>query len=374
MTVYSIQLDGFRNYSDFKAEFSDKVNVIIGDNAQGKTNLIESIHYLTTGRSFRAKTDKELIGFDKDGAYIGMHICSGDREQKLEAYLSRVKRRQFLANSVRLQSAAELSGKLRAVLFYPDDLNLIREGAAFRRRLMDTCLCQLRPRYAAALTEFNRLLDHKTRILRDYSEKPSLLYTLDDFDYRLAMMSAELIRFRAAFAALLSEKAALIHKDFSGGTEELSIRYRTIKTITDTGGPPAELLAQILAHQREHRRAELESGSCLTGAHKDELDIEINGRPARNYASQGQARTAALSVKLAERQIHYDDRGEYPVLLLDDVLSELDNGRQDFVLNHINEGQVFITCCEDGRIASRTGGKVHRIAGGKLIDIDRTAK
>lgn len=367
MTVHSIELDGFRNYSGFTAEFSDKVNIIIGDNAQGKTNLIEAIYFLTSGRSFRAKTDKDLIGFDKDSAYISMNIRSGDREQKLEAYLSRVKRRQFLANGIRLH-AAELSGKLRAVLFCPSDLNLIREGAAVRRRLMDICLCQLRPRYAVALTEFNRLLEHKTRILRDYRDKPSLLYTLDDFDYRLAVTSAELIRFRAAFAAVLSERAAQVHKDFSGGAENLSIKYRTIKTITDTARPSAELLAQILEHQREHRRAELESGTCLTGAHKDELDIEINGRSARSFASQGQARTASLSVKLAERQIHYDDGGEYPVLLLDDVLSELDNGRQDFVLNHINEGQVFITCCEDTRIASRTGGKVHRIKGGKLAD------
>jgi DNA replication and repair protein RecF len=368
MTVNSIILDGFRNYSEFSAEFCDKVNVIIGDNAQGKTNLIEAIHYLTAGRSFRAKTDKEMIGFDKDSAYIMAHIRSGDREQKLEARLFRIKRRQFLANNVRLHTAAELSGKLRAVLFCPDDLNLIREGAAVRRRLMDACLCQLRPRYASALTEFNKLLDHKTRILRDYHEKPSLLYTLDDFDHRLAVMSAELIHYRAIFAALLSERAAQVHRNFSGGTENLHIKYCTVKTITDTSRPRDELLAQLLEHQREHRRAELETGTCLTGAHKDELDIDINGKPARSFASQGQARTAALSVKLAERQIHFDDSGQYPLLLLDDVLSELDMGRQDFVLNHINEGQVFITCCEDARIASRTGGKVHRIEGGRLIE------
>lgn len=368
MIVQKITLDGFRNYSEFSAEFSDTVNVIIGNNAQGKTNLIEAIYFLTTGRSFRAKNDKELIGFDKDSAFIRANICSGDRTQKLEAYLHRMKRRQFFANDVKLQTAAELSGKLRAVLFCPDDLNLIREGAAVRRRLMDTCLCQLRPRYAAALAEFNKLLDHKTRILRDHHQKPSLLYTLDDFDHRLACMSAELIHYRAAYAALLSEKAALIHKEFSGGTENLKIKYCTVKTITDVTRPAAELLTQILEHQRAHRAAELDAGSCLTGAHKDDLDIEIDGRSARSFASQGQARTAALSVKLAEREIHYDDRGEYPLLLLDDVLSELDVKRQNFVLNHINEGQVFITCCEDVRIASRTGGRVHRINGGKLLE------
>ncbi|NLA88212.1 MAG: DNA replication/repair protein RecF [Clostridiales bacterium] len=368
MTVNSIHLDGFRNYSDFTAEFSEKVNVIIGNNAQGKTNLIEAIHFLTNGRSFRAKSDKELIGFDKDSAYIRANIFSDDREQNLEARLSRLKRRQFHANGVKLRTASELSGKLRAVLFCPDDLNLIREGAVIRRRLMDTCLCQLRPRYAAVLTEFNKLLDHKTRILRDYHDKPSLLYTLDDFSYRLAVMSAELIRYRAAFALLLSERAAQIHKEFSGGAEILSMKYCTVKTITDTSRPPSELLPQILEHQREHRRAELDAGSCLTGAHKDELYIEINGKSARSFASQGQARTAALSIKLAERQIHCDDRGEYPLLLLDDVLSELDTGRQNFILNHINEGQVFITCCEDARIALRTGGKVHKIKGGRLTE------
>lgn len=368
MTVNKITLDGFRNYSSFVAEFSDKVNVIIGNNAQGKTNLLEAIFFLTAGRSFRAKADKELIGFDRDCASIKADIHSGDRDQKLEACIFRIKRRQFLANGVKLKTAAELSGKLRAVLFCPDDLNLIREGAVVRRRLMDVCLCQLRPRYASVLSEFNKLLDHKTRILRDHHEKPSLLYTLDDFDCRLATMSAELIHYRAVFSGLLSDRAARIHKDFSNNTENLHIRYSTIKTITDPTRPASELLQQILEHQSAHRRAELETGTCLTGAHKDDLEIEINDRSARSFASQGQARTAALSLKLAERQIHYDDRGEYPLLLLDDVLSELDVRRQNFVLNHINDGQVFITCCEDAHIASRTGGKVHHIDCGKLLD------
>ena len=362
MTVHSIKLDGFRNYSGFTAEFSDKVNIIIGDNARERqTSLRRSTIDLRALVS--RKTDKDMIGFYKD-APIGMHIRSGDKNN-LSILIAR-KTASVSSKQYRLQGR-QVSGKLRAVLSL-NDLNLIREGAAVRRRLMDICLCQLRPRYAVALTEFNRLLEHKTRILRDYRDKPSLLYTLDDFDYRLAVTSAELIRFRAAFAAVLSEQAAQIHKDFSGGADNLSIKYRTVKTITDTDRPTAELSAQILEHQREHRRAELESGTCLTGAHKDELEIEINGRPARSFASQGQARTAALSVKLAERQIHYDDGGEYPVLLLDDVLSELDNGRQDFVLNHINEGQVFITCCEDTKIASKTGGKVLRIKNGRLAD------
>lgn len=367
MIINKITLDGFRNYTDFTAAFADKVNLIIGNNAQGKTNLIEAIYYLTLGRSFRVRNDREMIGFDREHAYIRADIYSDNRAQKLEANLFRLKRRQFSANDVRLRTAAELSGRLRAVLFCPDDLNMIREGATVRRKLMDQCLCQLRPRYAAALSEYNRLLEHKIRILRDHHKKPSLIYALDDFDLHLAKMGAELIYFRAAYSALLSEKAAKIHMEFSGKKEDLSIVYRTVKTVADPRKKPSELIESLLEHQREHRRAELETGSCLSGAHKDDLVIEINGIPARNYASQGQARTAALSVKLAEREIHFDDSGVYPILLLDDVLSELDIDRQSFVLNRINEGQVFMTCCEDAKIATRTGGMVHRIDGGKLI-------
>jgi DNA replication and repair protein RecF len=367
MIVHRIALEAFRNYSAISADFSDHINVIIGKNAQGKTNLIESVYYLTTGRSFRSRSDRELIQFDKDSAYIRADICSGDREQKLEARITRGRRREFYANDVKLKKASDLSGRLTAVLFCPDDLFMIREGSAVRRKMMDSCLCQLRPRYAAVLTEFNRLYEHKTRILRDYHEKPSLLDTLDEFNDRLAHMSAELIYYRAAFAALLSEKASEIHREFSGGTERLLISYQTVKTIDDPRRKPVELLPLLLEHQQTHRRAEIESGLCLSGAHKDDLDIEINGISARNFASQGQARTAALSIKLAEREIHRNDRGEYPILLLDDVLSELDSGRQNFVLNRIGEGQVFITCCEDGQIASRTGGRVLRVENGEVF-------
>ena len=209
----------------------------------------------------------------------------------------------FSQTASRLKTAGELSGRLRAVLFCPDDLDMIREGAAVRRKLLDNCLCQLRPRYAAALAEMNRVLEHKTRILKDHREKPSLLDTLDDFDLRLMQTSAELIHYRAAYAALLSEKASKIHREFSGDREDLSVAYKTVKTIPDPAAKPAELLPHLMAHLREHRRAELESGMCLTGAHKDDLEFEIGGLPARSFASQGQARTAALSVKAGRTRV-----------------------------------------------------------------------
>jgi len=367
MIVNELYLDGFRNYFDLKAEFGDGVNVISGRNAQGKTNIVEAIYYLTTGRSFRSTSDKELINFECDGANVRASIVSNEREQTLEARIFRERRREFYANDSKLKKAAELAGRLTAVLFCPDDLTLIKDGASVRRKMMDNCLSQLRPGYLAALTDFNKLYENKTRILKDYHEKPALLELLDDFDLRLAEQSARLIYYRAAYAEGLSKRAAVIHNEFSDGTEELSIKYKTVGRMDASGKKPTELLPELLQHQREHRTAELRSGLCLSGAHKDDLEIYINEAPARKYASQGQARTASVSIKLAERDIHFDDKNEYPVLLLDDVLSELDAKRQSFILGRIMTGQVFITCCDDTMISGELKGSILRIENGRIV-------
>ena len=365
MIVNDLYLDGFRNYNCVTAQFHDSINVIAGSNAQGKTNLIEAIYYLTAGRSFRPASDKEIIAFDREYACIRAGIDSFGREQSLEARLFRGKRRELYANGVKLKKATELTGRLSAVLFGPDDLDMIKGGAVVRRKLMDQCLSQLRPGYLAALLEFNRIYEHKTRILRDYHEKPSLLDLLDDFNLRLAQQSARLIYYRARFADALAERAAAIHSEFSDGAEKLVIRYKTVGNIDPSAKDPEQILPGLLEHQREHRQAELRSGLCLSGAHKDDLEIDVNGAPARKFASQGQARTAAVSMKLAERDIHNDDRGEYPVLLLDDVLSELDARRQSFILGRIKTGQVFITCCDIAALAGHRAATL-RVEDGKL--------
>ncbi len=366
MRIDSIELEGFRNYSHASAEFIPGVNVIIGDNAEGKTNLLEALYILCAGRSFRAKSDKELIGFTGSEARIRAEGFAGDRERLTEIVFRRLGRRSMLSNGVKLKSASELSENMSAVLFCPEDLGLIRDGASARRRLMDAALCQLRPRYASALNLFGRAYEQKTRILRDSAEEPGLLELLDEYDEQLARLSAELIHYRAVFARRLGPEAARIHSDFSGG-EELSVEYKTVGTIEDPTLPASELFPRIMEHQLSHRTAERASRLCLTGAHKDDLIIKINGADARSFASQGQARTAALSLKLAEREIHFSAMGEYPILLLDDVLSELDPGRQSFILNRIGGGQVFITCCEDdGVIAERTGGRVLTVKNGTI--------
>ena len=365
MKILKLALNGFRNYEWETVEFDPGTNVICGPNAQGKTNLLEAVYMLSSGRSFRTRFDKELVGFDYTEADILAEVFSHDRQQTVNLRLRAGQPKRITVNGAK-KTASELSNAVNVVLFCPDDLNLIKEGASVRRRLLDNAISQIRPRYAEILTEFNRLYEHKTRILKDWREKPSLLDTLDEFSDGMARASAQLIRFRASYVARLEETAPEIHRAFSGKGEELALRYQTVSTVRDPFASAKEIYYAVSEHQESHRQAELESGQCLTGAHKDDLEIFINDRSARSFASQGQTRTAALSLKLAEREIFLAETGEYPVLLLDDVLSELDGRRQEFVLNRIGGGQTLITCCEDEGISERTGGRVLFLEHGRI--------
>ena len=365
MIVRSLELEHFRNYLHTRVDFVPGVNVIYGENAQGKTNLLEALAYLASAHSHRARYDRELIRMGEDHAFLTGVIHARDRAFTQEARLHRGQRRDLFSNGVRLKSAAELGQVLNTILFCPEDLTLIRDGAAARRRFLDDCICQLRPRYAAALAEYKRLYEQKTRILRDWEEKPSLLDTLDAFNIRLAQVGALLIHYRAHFIKRLGELSPPIQSDFSGGREQLSLRYETVSTIDDPLAPTRLLLDRVLEHQDSHRQAELNARQCLTGPHKDDLVVLIDGNPAKQFASQGQVRTSVLSLKLACRELFREDTGEWPVLLLDDVLSELDARRQAFVLERIDGGQVFITCCEDDKQIGENGARF-RVVNGQL--------
>lgn len=373
MKLRRIALDGFRNYTDFTADFSPGVNVIWGENAQGKTNLLEAIGFLSGARSHRARGDKELLSFHKDQGTITAEVTSRGRDFLLEVQLFRGARRRLFVNHVKCKTAAELGGIVQTVLFCPEDLALIKAGAAERRSFLDHAICQLRPRYAEALAQYNKLLDHKTRILRDWEKHPSLLDVLEDFNEAMARAGALVIHYRAHFVRKLAEKAAQIQTEFSGGRETLALHYATVSTVRDPLGPTVELYEDLRRHQDSHAKAERDARSCLSGPHKDDLVARINGQPARQYASQGQTRTAALSLKLAERELFRDDTGQWPILLLDDVLSELDARRQDFVLRRITGGQVILTGCEapDGSFPE---GRTLHIMQGKLVNDPETGK
>lgn len=367
MRIDKLTLDGWRNYRRQTLDFDGSCNVIYGENAQGKTNLLEAMVYLSCGKSPRAHGDRELIGFDRQEASVTAQLLSRERAFTTDIQLFRGKRRKMTVNGVPAKTNAALSDVLHTVFFCPEDLFLIRAGAAERRRFMDLSLCQLRPRYAEALAEYGRLYEHKTRILRDSEEHPQLLQMLPEFNERLCRVGAVLIGYRARFCASLAEYARQAHFECSGEKEELTLLYRTVKTVEDPFAPQEQICEALRRHQEAHLAAERASRLCLSGPHKDDVEVLINGRSARQYGSQGQVRTAALSLKLAEREIHKNAAGEYPVMLLDDVLSELDPRRQEYVLNRIQGGQVFITCCENDRLDTMLHGRIFHIRDGEVL-------
>ena len=367
MKLNNIKLHNFRNYEYLDLDFEPGVNLIVGNNAQGKTNLLEAICYSGSGKSFRAQKTSEMVRFGEDFADIEAEVCAQERNQSLRWVLFNGSRpRQLYRNGVKKKTAAEMMGVLPTVLFCPEDLMVLKTGAAARRRLGDHALCQLRPNYDAALAEYNRILDQKSRILKDHFDHPGILEILPEYNTRLCQVGALLISYRARFYDSLGKAAAKYHEQFSGGAEEFRLDYTTVSTVRDPFAPVSQLTQDLLDHLDRHYRAELESGQCLTGPHKDDFDVSLSGINLKSYGSQGQTRTAAISLKLAQRELMGREWGEEPVLLLDDVLSELDQGRQDFVLNQIVSGQVFITCCEPGRFTKL--GKTIEIERGKVVD------
>ena len=366
MNLSKIALRSFRNYEELELSFDPGVNLIVGDNAQGKTNLLEAISYLGSGKSFRAQKTAEMIRFGADFADISGEIFSQERQQSLRWVLFQGSRpRQIWRNGARKKTAGDIAGVLPTVLFCPEDLMILKMGSSQRRRFGDLALCQLRPNYDAALTEYNRILDQKNRILKDHFENPAMLEILPEYNARLCQVGALLISYRARFYDSLGKAAAKFHGQFSGGSEEFSLAYKTVSTVTDPFAPVATLQEQLQDHLERHHRAELDTAQCLTGPHKDDFSVSLSGIDLKAYGSQGQTRTAAISLKLAQRELMGREFGEEPVLLLDDVLSELDPGRQDFVLNQIVSGQVFITCCEPGRFTKL--GKTIEICKGNIV-------
>ena len=366
MNLTEIELRNFRNYEHVKLDFDPGVNLIVGDNAQGKTNLLEAISYLGSGKSFRALKTSEMVRFGADFADIEGNVFAQERNQSLRWVLFNGSRpRQIFRNGAKKKTAGDIAGVLPTVLFCPEDLMVLKSGAAQRRRLGDNGLCQLRPNYDAALTEYNRILDQKNRILKDHFENPAVLEILPEFNTRLCQVGALLISYRARFYEALGKAASGYHGQFSGGAEEFALHYKTVSTVENPFAPVSRLTEDLQEHLDRHYRAELETASCLTGPHKDDFSVTLSGIDLKAYGSQGQTRTAAISLKLAQRELMGREWGEEPVLLLDDVLSELDPGRQDFVLNQIVSGQVFITCCEPGRFTKL--GKTIEIFKGSVI-------
>ena len=369
MNIHRLTLRDFRNYAGAELTLSPGVNVFCGENAQGKTNLLEAVSLLSTMRLFRSGQKRDAIRFGAMQAEAEAQFFAEKRDMTIRAAIPHSGRMQLTVNGVRQKRLSDGVGLVRSVLFCPEDLMLIREGAAVRRRLIDIALSQLRPNYAQCLSEYARLHENKIGILKDSEEKPSLLDTLDDFSFRMSVIGGHIVRYRAYYLRALMKKACGIHASISGKNEQLDYVYRTVSTVTDPFASAKDIGTQLWEHACAHRAAEIAAKTCLSGPHKDDLELLIGGNSAKAFGSQGQVRTCALSLKLAERDMFFDDSGEYPLLLLDDVLSELDAKRQDFVLNRIETGQVLITCCEPEKLAQVEGGKLFAVENGTVREM-----
>ena len=355
MIVRRIEYKNFRNLQLLELEPSAGVNIVYGENAQGKTNLLEGIWLFSGMRSFRGAKDAELIRFGSEFGRLKMAFEAGGREQKAEITVS-VKRKAKL-NGVELPSCAGLIGKCSAVVFSPSFLSIVKNGPEERRKFLDAAICQIRPGYANLLAEYNRLLKQRSSLLKDIPIEPALLDMLDVIDERLTVAGERLVTERKSYIEELLPSVRRIYDGFSGGSEEMTVVYVEKET---EKGPLAERL-------KANRKQDIINKTTSVGPHRDDLDITINGISARSFGSQGQQRSCAIALKMGEAEVMKSFTGEQPVVLLDDVMSELDANRQDFILNHIIDRQVFITCCEPSTVLRLCAGKTFHIEKGNLI-------
>lgn len=372
MIAKSLRCVNFRNIKDETLTPQPGVNVLFGDNAQGKTNLIEALWLFTGARSFRGSRDPEFIGFGGEFSRLELGFSARGRDNFAAVTFSSAKKAEL--NGVKLDGVSAFMGQFCAVVFSPDHLDLVKEGPAGRRRFLDTAVTQLLPRYAAAAAEYRELLRQRNALLKDIPGHSELLDTLEVWDERLARTGAYLVLMRLRYLVRLRGRAAAVYSGLAqeGKGEELSLSYEP------AGGPDypadvsdaraaAEKLRKSLAELlRTQRQGDLECGYTRAGPHRDDLRVTVAGLDARIYGSQGQQRSAVLALKLAEAEVLRESVGEPPVLLLDDVMSELDRHRQNYILNHIGGCQVFITCCDPAGLEGLTDGGVYRVSGGKI--------
>ena len=359
MKIEKLRLIDFRNYENSIIEFKDGFNVIYGENAAGKTNILEAIFYFASGKSFRGCKDRELIRFEKDSASVDMRFSRGnengtdletEKEKKhfdsvhMGLKLYKGKKKVFERDNNVISRLSEYLGAFRAVIFTPDHLSLIKGHPENRRKFIDLAISQSYPRYVAYLNEYNRLLMQKNALLRKDFDNSNKRAMLEIYNERMAVSAGAISFNRKRFISLLEKEAKKIHFDISGCKEELSIEYLTQSgTDCESAEETKERLKEFYLSKTD---LEIQRGMTLFGVHKDDLNFYINGRNAKLYASQGQQRSAVLSLKIAEGQISKNVTGEYPVFLLDDILSELDDGRKEAILEKTYGKQVIITGCE----------------------------
>ena len=333
MIIKSLELANFRNYEELNISFDKGTNILYGDNAQGKTNILEAIYVSATTKSHKGSKDKEIINFNKEEAHIRTYLKKENVETRVDMHLRKNKSKGIAIDGQKIKKAADLMGLLNVVFFSPEDLSIIKDGPAERRRFADMELCQLDSFYLYNLNHYNKIIGQRNKLLKDMYFQPELKETLNIWDSQLVSFGSKIIERREQFVKQLGDIIFDIHKKLSGGKEELVIAYEPDVSIED-----------FEKQMKYNQDKDIRLKQTTTGPHRDDFSFVVNGVDIRKYGSQGQQRTAALSLKLSEIELVKKISKDTPVLLLDDVLSELDSNRQNYLLNSIGNIQTIITC------------------------------
>lgn len=333
MIIKSLELANFRNYEELNISFDKGTNILYGDNAQGKTNILEAIYVSATTKSHKGSKDKEIINFNKEEAHIRTYLEKENVETRVDMHLRKNKSKGIAIDGQKIKKAADLMGLLNVVFFSPEDLSIIKDGPAERRRFADMELCQLDSFYLYNLNHYNKIIGQRNKLLKDMYFQPELKETLNIWDSQLVSFGSKIIERREQFVKQLGDIIFDIHKKLSGGKEELVIAYEPDVSIED-----------FEKQMKYNQDKDIRLKQTTTGPHRDDFSFVVNGVDIRKYGSQGQQRTAALSLKLSEIELVKKISKNTPVLLLDDVLSELDSNRQNYLLNSIGNIQTIITC------------------------------
>lgn len=362
MKIKSINIENFRNIKDLSLDFED-VNIIWGENAQGKTNLIEAIYLFTGGKSFRGAKDNQLVMMGEEQSRLKISFDGSGREQNAE--ISIKNKRVASLNGVKKKSAAALSDEIKAVIFSPVHLTMIKDGPGERRKFIDAALCQLKSNYRNLLKEYNRCLNQRNTLLKDLKNNPELESLLYIWNKNCAISGAKIIYQRLKYIEALTPFVKDIFSGISSGNENIDIKYVSIVEYSEDIN---EFEKKLLRALENNKYQDMQNRATSVGPHRDDIEILINGSSARIYGSQGQQRSCVLALKLAEANLLEQITKKEPIALLDDVMSELDEKRQDYILNHIKNRQVFITCCDKETILRLKKGKTFHIEKGALLE------
>jgi DNA replication and repair protein RecF len=343
MYVSDLELKNYRNYINLNIKLNKGLNIFLGENAQGKTNIVEAIYFLCSLRSHRTSKEKELINWNKDKSYIKAGINKNNGVNTIEFLLSNTEKRGCKINGIKYTKTADIFGAVNVVMFSPEDLKLVKEGPQFRRKFIDSELNQLRPKYSHALSKYNHVLLQRNNLLKTMfrGRSPSNKITAEVFSEQLADYGSFLCEARFDFIKKLSLTSRLIHRKITNAKEELEIFYECSAGEFVNREKTKE---RLLSYYIDNINEDIEKGFTAKGPHRDDLAIKINGIDTKVFGSQGQQRTAALSLKLSELEIIKSEVQEYPILILDDVLSELDIKRQKFLLDSLKDIQTILTC------------------------------